>query len=237
MTFRPAARARNAARERIAVPAGRVALAAAGGVPVTLVAASAFGLDLRALAMLVLVPVIAGLLARMAVHAPTRRLVGHALVAGVAATALYDLCRGSFLWLGLMDRDPIPHIGTALGIEPAWLGGYAWRYLGNGSGLALAFLALGLHGTRTGVAYGLAVCACLLLTLLVSPYGTQILFALNLTTVIMATLGHAIYGAVLGTIAAAIRPDGAVSRAWRPAAAWPVPSARAASARCAASRR
>jgi hypothetical protein len=235
-SFSRAELGRGAAGTRIAGPASRLLLAAAGGVPVTLIAASAFGLDLRVLAMLVLAPVVAALLARMAVHAATRRLVAQAIVAGIAATALYDAWRASFLWLGLMPGDPIPHIGAALGIDPAWLGGYGWRYLGNGSGLALAFLALGLRGRRAGVAYGLGVCACLLLTLLVSPYGTRILFPLNLTTVVMATVGHAIYGAVLGTVAAAIRPDGAASRAWRPAPGR-APSAPAASVARAAPRR
>jgi hypothetical protein len=201
ITFAPHV-APDVARARLLGFAQRLPIAAAGGVPVTLIAGSAFGLDLKVLALVVLMPVIAGLIARMAVHPATRRLVLQAVAAGIVATALYDLCRGSFLWLGLMHHDPIPHIGAALGIEPNWAAGYTWRYLGNGSGLALAFLALGLRGTRVGVVYGLGVCSCLLLTLLVSPYGTEILFPLNVTTVVMATLGHAIYGAVLGTIAA-----------------------------------
>jgi hypothetical protein len=192
----------EAVRERVGAFAKRLPVAAAGGVPVSLIAGSAFGLDLKLLALFILAPVVALLFARMAVDAPTRRLVGRAVVAGVIATALYDVCRGSFLWSGLMDHDPIPHIGTALGIDPAWAAGYTWRYLGNGTGLALTFLALGLRGTRVGVFYGLGVCSCLLLTLIVSPYGTHILFPLNVTTVIMATLGHMIYGGVLGAIAA-----------------------------------
>jgi hypothetical protein len=214
ITFTPHV-AWDVARERLLDLARRLPLAAAGGVPVTLIAGSAFGLDLRVLALVVLIPVIAVLLSRMALHRPTRRLVMHAVAAGIVATALYDLCRGSFLWLGLMHHDPIPHIGAALGIEPNWAAGYTWRYLGNGSGLALAFLALGLRGTRAGVLYGLGVCSCLLLTLLVSPYGTEILFPLNATTVVMATLGHAIYGAVLGTIAARVHersPRGVAER-------------------------
>jgi len=186
---------------RLAELVGRLPVAAAGGVPVTLVAAAAFGLDLRLLALFVLAPVVAGLIARTVVHAPTRGLVGYAILAGVIATGLYDLCRGGFLWLGLMDDDPIPHIGRALGLDPAWLSGYTWRYLGNGTGLALTFLALGLRGTRVGIAYGLAVCACLLVTLIVSPYGTTVLFPVNLTTVMMAMIGHATYGAALGAIA------------------------------------
>jgi hypothetical protein len=178
------------------------ALVPAGMLPVTLIGLSAFGANLRLLALTVLAPVLACLLVALATDAVTRGLVLRALAAGLVATALYDLLRGGFLWSGLMDRDPIPHIGHALGVQPAWLAGYAWRYLGNGSGLALAFLALGLRGTRVGIAYGLFVCANLLLVLLVSPLGEQILFPLNVTTIVMATLGHAVYGAVLGTIAA-----------------------------------
>jgi hypothetical protein len=184
------------------------ALAAAGMLPVSLIGLSAFGLDLRLLALLVLAPVLACLAVAVATDPLTRALVVRALAAGLVATALYDLLRGGFLWSGLMDRDPIPHIGHALGIEPAWLAGYAWRYLGNGTGLALAFLALGMRGTRAGIVYGLFVCANLLLVLLVSPLGQQILFELNATTIVMATLGHAIYGAVLGTIAARLHERG-----------------------------
>jgi hypothetical protein len=202
----------DVARTRLLALIGALPLATAGGVPVSLIAASAFGADLRVLALVVLAPVLVGVLVRMALDAATRTLVVRAVAAGVVATALYDLCRGGFLWTGLMDHDPIPHIGTALGLDPAWAAGYTWRYLGNGTGLALAFLALGLRGTRVGIAYGIAVGSCLLLTLVVSPYGTQILFPLNLTTIVMATLGHAIYGGVLGTIAARTHARAAAAR-------------------------
>ena len=184
------------------------ALAAAGMLPVGLIGLSAFGLDLRLLALVVLAPVLACMMIAIAVDPVTRALAVRALAAGLVATALYDLLRGGFLWSGLMDRDPIPHIGHALGVEPAWLAGYTWRYLGNGTGLALAFLALGLRGTRAGIVYGLFVCSNLLLVLLVSPLGEQILFELNATTIVMATLGHAIYGAVLGTLAARLHEPG-----------------------------
>jgi hypothetical protein len=197
-----------------------LALAACGGTPVGLIAASTFGIELRALALLVLAPLVLCLVARMAVDRQTRTIVGRAIVLGVVATALYDLWRGSVLWAGLMDHDPIPHIGTALGLEPAWVAGYAWRYLGNGTGLALAFLAFGLRGARAGVVYGLTVCACLLLTLLVSPYGTAVLFPLNATTIVMATVGHAIYGAALGMATA--RGGLSLRRAAADTAVWPL---------------
>ncbi|MGH2900641.1 MAG: hypothetical protein ACRDMZ_18345 [Solirubrobacteraceae bacterium] len=209
--FTPGDGAFEMGRERRADLIARLPLAVAGVVPVSLIAGSAFGLNLRLLALLILAPILACVFVRMAVHRATRSLVGYAIGAGIIATTLYDLCRGAFLWLGLMDHDPIPHIGLALGADPAWLAGYTWRYLGNGAGLALTFLALGLRGIRIGLAYGLGVCACLLVTLIVSPHGTTILFPLNVTTVIMATLGHAIYGVALGTIAAR-RHEHATSR-------------------------
>jgi hypothetical protein len=179
----------------------RVSLAAAGATPVTLIAATAFGIaDLRTLAIHVLIPMLAVTALIASVHREISRVLLIALVAGPVATLLYDVFRFGFLATGLTHGDPIPHIGTALELEPAWVVGYAWRYLGNGTGLALAFLALGLRGVRAGVLYGLVVCTGLLFTLAVSPYGQEMLFALTPTTMTMAIGGHAIYGAVLGAI-------------------------------------
>lgn len=177
----------------------RVSIAAAGGTPVTLIAATAFGIsDLRTLATHVLLPVIVAASFVMSIDRRISRLLPIAVASGLAATLLYDSFRFAFLALGLMHGDPIPHIGVALNLHPAWLVGYVWRYFGNGTGLALAFLALGLRGVRAGVNYGLVVCSGLLVTLAVSPYGQQMLFALTPTTVVMAVGGHIIYGAVLG---------------------------------------
>ena len=111
------------------------------------------------------------------------------------ATLLYDSFRFGFLGFGLMHHDPIPNIGEALHLRPAWVAGYLWRYLGNGTGLALAFFALGLRGIHVGVLYGLFVCGGLLLTLAVSPYGTQMLFPITVWSAVMAIGGHVIFGA------------------------------------------
>jgi len=181
----------------------RLALIPVGFLPVTLIAATAFGVaGLRELAGFVLLPALAlavGVLLGRPAWASTAL---RALAAGVVATASYDVYRGSFLALGLMQVDPIPHIGTALHLHPAWAFGYLWRYLGNGGGLAIAFFALGFRGVRIGILYGLFVCSGLLFVLVVAPYGQEMLFPLNATTVVMAVGGHIIYGAVLGWIAA-----------------------------------
>ena len=181
----------------------RLVLIPIGFLPVTLIAAAAFGVaGLRELTGYLLLPalaVAAGVLLWRPSWASAALL---ALGAGIIATALYDLFRGSFLVLGLMQVDPIPHIGVALQLDPDWVFGYLWRYLGNGGGMAVAFFALGFRGVRIGMLYGLFVCSGLLFVLVVAPYGQVMLFPLSATTVVMAVGGHLIYGAALGWIAA-----------------------------------
>jgi hypothetical protein len=183
--------------------AARLFLVGAGFLPVTLIAASTFGfVGLRDLATHILVPVGAVVVVLATRDRRIRTMIAGAISAGIVATALYDVVRFGFLWSHLMSHDPIPHIGVALHLYPAWVFGYLWRYLGNGGGLALAFLALGFKGVRAGVAYGLFVCAGLIVTLIISPNAQVVLFPLNATTVVMATIGHMVYGAVLGAITA-----------------------------------
>jgi hypothetical protein len=180
---------------------GRLAIAGAGFVPVTLIASSAFDVaELRTLAIRVLIPVLAAGALALAVGRLNARLLGFAVVAGVISTLLYDSFRFAFMAAGWIQTDPIPHIGDGLHLEPEWVVGYLWRYLGNGTGLALAFVALGLRGLRSGALYGLFVCGGLLFTLVASPYGTTMLFALTPATVVMAIGGHVIYGVALGLL-------------------------------------
>ncbi|MCW2797937.1 hypothetical protein [Nocardioides sp.] len=187
--------------DRADAPA-RLALIPVGFLPVTLIAAAAFGVaGLRELASYLLVPALALVAGVLVVRPKWTSTALRALGTGIVATALYDVYRGSFLALGLMQVDPIPHIGTALHLHPAWAFGYLWRYLGNGGGMAVAFFALGLRGVRIGILYGLFVCSGLLFVLVAAPYGQEMLFPLNPTTVIMAVGGHIIYGAALGWLA------------------------------------
>jgi hypothetical protein len=186
----------------------RLVLIPAGFLPVTLIAVTAFGVaGLRELAAYVLLPVVIVTVAVLTRHRGLARMALGALAMGMLATALYDAYRFAFLAAGLMQVDPIPHIGVALHLHPAWVFGYLWRYLGNGGGLAIAFVALGLRGVRIGVLYGLFVCSGLLFTLVVSPYGQEMLFPLNATTVVMAVGGHIIYGGVLGWLTSRRSPS------------------------------
>ena len=201
-----------------AIPIGaRLVLAVAGAVPVSLIGLSAFDwLGLRTLTGLVLLPAVAtrtreaGTRTRMTTTAAT------ALSAGVVATFVYDLFRWSFLLVEWMERDPIPHIGTALGAEPGWTVGYLWRFGGNGGGLALVFLALGGSGVRAGIGHGLLICSGLLAVLAWSPNGQEMLFPFDLATVVMATVGHVVYGAVLGLSADRLAAASATRRSLEP---------------------
>ena len=177
----------------------RLYLAAVGFLPVTLIGAATFDVwTLRALTVWLLLPFATATAAVLAGSATARRVAAAGLRAGLVATFLYDLFRWSFLWLHWMQTDPIVHIGSALGLAPDWLFGYLWRYVGNGGGMGVAFVALGLRGRRTGMIYGLLVCAGLFSVLLFSPSGESMLFPLEPVTILMATVGHLIYGATLG---------------------------------------
>lgn len=185
----------------------RLGLVPIGFLPVTLIAVSMFDVvGLKDLALTLLLPAVIALAFVMGRSPVATRLAFRGVAVGVVATALYDIVRFGFLFAGLMHKDPIPHIGSALGLEPAWVFGYLWRYLGNGSGMAIAFFALGLKGVRQGAIYGLLVCAGLVATLVVAPNGQEFLFPLNPTTIVMATVGHLVYGVVLGWLGGRVQP-------------------------------
>ena len=186
----------------------RLLLLAVGFMPVTLIAISCWGVPLKYLALFGMLPGVVAVAALAVVRPWVRRLVIAALAAGPIATLLYDSFRFCFNASGLINRDPIPHIGTALGLHGllpmhwGWVCGYAWRYLLNGTGLALAFCALGLRGWRAGVWFGLFVVSGLMVVLVISPYGQKTLWDITPWTVTMGVGGHIIYGGVVGTIRA-----------------------------------
>jgi hypothetical protein len=49
-----------------------------------------------------------------------------------------------------------------------------------------------------GVAYGLGIWLCLLVTLIAAPLGQTLLFPLTPVTFVLSGIGHIVYGAVLG---------------------------------------
>jgi hypothetical protein len=130
--------------------------------------------------------------------------------AGLLAVLVYNLVRWTFVSLGWWG-DFIPNIGgwlTGTG-QPDWLLGYGFRWLGDGGGMGIAFMvaartliAQPARGAAValGIAYGLAIWVCLLITLIVSPEGQAQLFPLTALTLLLGWVGHVVYGAVLGAM-------------------------------------
>lgn len=124
---------------------------------------------------------------------------------GLGAVTLYDLTRLPFVVAGLW-RDFIPKIGNYLfnTTDVHWSVGYAWRYLGNGGGMGMAFfVTLPLLRRRwalprVGLVFGVSVYLCLLATLYLSPSGTQYLFEPTWLSATVGLIGHAVFGLALG---------------------------------------
>lgn len=144
----------------------------------------------------------------MARHPPARPILARGLAGGLIAVLVYDAARLPFVVLGGWP-DFIPRIGAWLLDDDRahWTLGYAWRYLGNGAGMGLAFatFAPGLSrligGRRAGVLYGVAIWSGLLATIGIAPNGQEKMFRLTPSTLLLSLLGHLIYGAVLGHLA------------------------------------
>jgi hypothetical protein len=179
----------------------RLALAMMGFIPVTLIAASTFDIvGLRDLATHVLLPAIAVVVLIIGRYRWAGRFVLRAMIIGALATGLYDLIRFGFLWAGFMHVDPIPHIGVALHLRPAWMVGYLWRYGANGAGLSIAFFSLGFTRIRQGLLYGAFVALGLISVLVVSPHAQDVLWTLTPISATMIVIGHLAFGAGLAIV-------------------------------------
>jgi hypothetical protein len=128
---------------------------------------------------------------------------------GLLAVLVYDLTRIPFIAAGWGDF--IPKIGQWLLEDhsaPDWIG-YVWRYVGNGGGLGIAFLMLRTSGIFrfrfAGLIYGVAVFACLMFTLLLSPNGQEQMFVISPLTFTGSFIGHVVFGLMLDVQLAAER--------------------------------
>lgn len=190
----------------------RLMLLTAGFAPLVSLGLALAGVaSLRTLTLLLVIPsVIAGV--TLAVRQPAwgrRALVG--LVAGVVATATYDLLRVSLVVAGLW-RDPIVRIGQMLlagpgaSTEPAalswWAAGYVWRYLGDGGAMGAAYVTVPRLGVRSGMVFGTLIALGLVGLLAVAPQAQEQFLQLRWSTALAALAGHLIYGGVLGGLAA-----------------------------------
>jgi hypothetical protein len=129
------------------------------------------------------------------------QVAGTGLLIGLLAVLLYDGTRIPFLLAGLW-ADFIPEIATHLvpGMEPNWILGYLWRYLGNGGGMGMAFVVAyvllrpGLNVWGLGVGYGVAIWCCLLTTLGLMPAEADPLFPATPLLLVVSFVGHVVYG-------------------------------------------
>lgn len=192
--------------------AARLACAACGAAPLTMLAVAYAGFfKLPMLLALVVVPAY-GAMAFLGMLLPNvgRRVVT-GFLAGIVAVLVYDLTRLALSY-SQGGGDPIPHIGTMLiGSGAPWWLGYAWRTLGNGAGLGVVFAMLCPRKwwrPATGLLYASFVGLGMILTLWLFPQSQDQLFRLTWQTFVNSCLGHGTYGLVLGLMCrAAVRRE------------------------------
>jgi hypothetical protein len=198
----------------------RFFFAAVGFSPIGSVCLSTFRfIPLQYSGPLVVVPAILAAVLVCRTHRMYIPRVLEGLASGVIAVTLYDMTRIPFLAAGMWP-DFIPKIGSYLLNSPDpnyslahWVLGYAWRYIGNGGGMGLAFyMVFPIVGRRldtrlSGTLYGLGIFGCLLVTLYLSPDGTSYLFDPSLLTGSLGLVGHIVYGFILGTCAHYLNPE------------------------------
>jgi hypothetical protein len=134
-----------------------------------------------------------------------RALIGW--VAGIIATMIYDCLRLGLVQVGIWG-DPIPGIGRLLLDDPSanWMWGYAWRFMGNGGGMAIAFTMLPWRGVKAGIIYGSMICTGLVAVLAFWPVAQEHFFPLTPITAAGGFAGHWVYGGVLGYITSRFLP-------------------------------
>lgn len=207
---------------------------AAGMAPIGALSLSIFGVWTLPTGALVLVaPAILGSLLVGSLYPTYGRLALKGFCFGLIAVTLYDCTRIPFVVTGLWG-DFIPKIGGWLlsQSEPQWALGYLWRYIGNGGGMGMAFtvpytlwlahhhqlisgkrqqLHLKLSNPLPTIAiatgYGVLIWCCLLITLLLSAHGEEMLFRLTPLSFVLSLVGHLVFGAVLGLLIADQRPE------------------------------
>ncbi len=128
-------------------------------------------------------------------------------LAGILAVLLYDLSRIPFMMMGWGDF--IPKIGAWLSNtpDPDFMIGYAWRYIGNGGGMGIAFFMLlryfDIHKNLVwkGVLYGLFIFTSLMIILCLFEEAQRMMFKITPLSFAGSLTGHVVYGFVLGIMA------------------------------------
>jgi len=184
----------------------------AGAAPVSAITAHVAGwMSMRDSAVFVVAPL--GLIAMTLVvrRSFEARWALRGAAAGLLAVMAYDAVRMPLVWLSIWP-DFIPRIGGWVtgGHGTNMLIGYAWRYLGDGAGIGLAYFAfcavvlqvrpnlVRAHPIALSVGYGIFVWTGLVATFVVPPHGEALLFKLTVASFGLSLVGHLVYGGVLG---------------------------------------
>jgi hypothetical protein len=201
------------ARISIAGLARVVVLLLAGAAPVSAIALHVMGwISMQESAGFVVAPLVVAAIVLVRGMSYEARWAARGAGAGLAAVLAYDAVRLPLVRLNVWP-DFIPRIGGwltgAYGHDDALLG-YAWRYLGDGAGIGLAYFALcavvlqikpdfvQARPIALSIGYAVFVWTGLLATVIFPQRGETLLFGLTPASFALSLLGHLIYGSVLG---------------------------------------
>ncbi|MGN6723874.1 MAG: hypothetical protein ACTHJM_14795 [Marmoricola sp.] len=187
-------------------------LLTAGAAPVSAIAVHVIGwMPMRESAPFVVAPLALIAVVLIAKRSLEAQWALRGAVAGLIAVMAYDAVRMPLVWLNIWP-DFIPRMGGWVtgGHGTNALIGYAWRYVGDGAGIGLAYFAfcavvlqigpnlVRAHPIMLSVAYGIFVWSGLVATVAIPPDGQALLFKLTAASFGLSLLGHLIYGSVLG---------------------------------------
>lgn len=200
----------------------------AGFAPVTALAAALFGdAELQTTVAVLVLPCVTALAELMWLKPRYRTIAISGFIFGLVAVAMYDLFRLPFILTGVWS-DFIPRIGTWLINDgnPHPVVGYLYRYIGDGGGLGMGFVALypflkRLTGNSVigGLVYGIGIWCGLIATLLIAPHGQEDLFRITPLSLTLSLSGHLVYGGTLGILigSARARTLMRIQTEWQPA--------------------
>ncbi|WP_131749515.1 hypothetical protein [Frankia sp. Cppng1_Ct_nod] len=187
-------------------------LMTAGALPVLSIPLYIFGLlPISASARFLVLPLVIIVLAMTLHRSEESRWAVWGLVAGLIAVTAYDALRMPMVFTGIWP-DFIPRLGGwIIGDVPTNIPvGYAWRYVGDGGGIGMAFFvmcgvigvwrfpALARRPIQLGIGYGIFIWSGLVGTIALSARGAELLFPLSPQSLGLSFAGHLIYGSVLG---------------------------------------
>jgi hypothetical protein len=181
---------------------------AAGFGPIAALALFIVGVAPLPVTVLAIVVPAAGLAISLGVRYPAwGHIALKGFLIGLIAVTIYDLFRMPLVYVGIWS-DFIPRVGgwLLLSDSPNAIAGYAYRYLGDGAGMGMAFVAAfpliraRVPSLGAAIAYGVAIWICLIVTLLVAPHGQDLMFRITPTSLVLSFIGHLVYGATIGIL-------------------------------------